>query len=62
MKPRKTSFKSTIKAMSRTDEKKASRQKLPVAISENGQAVLVFPDGTQKPFTPATIAALTKAS
>jgi hypothetical protein len=31
--------------------KKAFRNKLPVAISENGKTILVYPDGTRKPFT-----------
>ena len=32
-------------------KKKAFRKKLPVAISENGKTILVYPDGSRKPFS-----------
>jgi len=38
--------------------RKAFRNNLPVAISEAGKTILLFPDGTRKPFTLEALAAL----
>ena len=51
-----------IKGVSLSARKRAFRLKLPVAISENGQTILVYPDGTRKPFTSKAIADLKNAS
>jgi hypothetical protein len=63
MKSRKNSnIKTAIKEVSQSARKRAFRLKLPVAISENGQTILVYPDGTKKPFTSKAIAELKNAS
>jgi hypothetical protein len=63
MKSRKGSnIKTAIKEVSQSARKRAFRLKLPVAISENGQTILVYPDGTKKPFTSKAIADLQNAS
>jgi len=59
---RNSNINTAIKGVSRSARKRAFRHKLPVAISENGQTILVFPDGTRKPFTHAAIAGLKYAS
>jgi hypothetical protein len=63
MKARKSSsIKTAIGEVSQSARKRAFRLKFPVAISENGQTILIYPDGTRKPFTPKAIADLKNAS
>jgi hypothetical protein len=63
MKSRKVSnIKTAIREVSQSARKRAFRLKLPVAISENGQTILVYPDGTRKPFTAKAIDDLKNAS
>ena len=45
------SFREAIAGAGTSARKKAFRKKLPVAISENGKTILVYPDGSRKPFT-----------
>ena len=40
-----------VKSIGVSARRKAFRRNMPVAISENGQVVLLFPDGTRKPAT-----------
>jgi hypothetical protein len=63
MKSRKAkNIRNVIKEVSFSARKRAFRLKFPVAISENGQTILVYPDGTRKPFTSKAIADLKHAS
>jgi hypothetical protein len=41
--------------------KKAFLKKLPVAISENGITILLYPDGSRKPYTKRALQALRHA-
>jgi len=45
------SFSNAIAGAGASARKKAFRKKLPVAISENGKTILIYPDGSRKPFT-----------
>lgn len=45
------SLHSAIVGISASAKKKAFRKKLPVAISVNGKTILVYPDGSRRPFT-----------
>ena len=51
-----------LQGVSKSARKKAFRKKLPVAISENGKTVLVFPDGSRTPYSAEAIADLKNAS
>jgi hypothetical protein len=63
MKSRKVSnIKTVIKDVSQSARKRAFRLKQPVAVSENGQTILIYPDGTRKPFTSKAIADLKNVS
>lgn len=44
----KTSFKTLLKKAGVATKRKAARKKRPVAISENGNVVLVYPDDSRK--------------
>lgn len=52
------SYKDILKEIGNSAKEKAYDKKLPVAISENGKTVLVFPDGTKKPYNKNTIKSL----
>jgi hypothetical protein len=43
------SFKALLKKAAKSARTKAARKKLPVAVSENGQVVLIYPDKSRKP-------------
>jgi hypothetical protein len=55
------SFNKAIAGLGASARKKAFRKNLPVAISENGKTILVYPDGTRKPFTKKAIQELQNA-
>jgi len=55
-------IRTVIKGLSFSARRRAFRSNLPVAISEGGKTVLVYPDGTRRPFTPEAIAAIKHAS
>jgi hypothetical protein len=52
------SLNNAIEGVSASARRKAFRHKLPVAISENGKTILVYPDGSRKPFTKQALQAL----
>lgn len=45
------SFNHAIAGAAASARKKAFRKRLPVAISENGKTILIYPDGGRRPFT-----------
>lgn len=53
--------KSAIKEVGISAKRKAFRLKLPIAVSENGETILLYPDGTRKPFTAKAMADLKNA-
>jgi len=55
------SFARALAGLGASARKKAFRKNLPVAISENGKTILVYPDGTRKPFTKKAIQELQNA-
>lgn len=61
MRPRTNSLKKAIAGARASARKKAFRKKLPVAISENGKTILVYPDGSRKPFTKKALQELQNA-
>lgn len=56
-----SNIKTTIKKLGGSAKRKAFLKKLPIAVTENGQTILIFPDGTRKPFTSKAIAELKHA-
>jgi hypothetical protein len=57
----KISFNEAIAGAGASARKKAFRKKLPVAISVDGKTVLVYPDGSSKPFTKKALQELQNA-
>jgi hypothetical protein len=55
------SIKAAIAGIYLSARRKAFRNNLPVAISEGGKTILLYPDGTRKPYSPEAIAALRDA-
>ncbi len=63
MKSHKTgNVQTALQGVSKSARKKAFRKKLPVAISENGKTILVFPNGTRVPYSAEVIADLKNGS
>jgi hypothetical protein len=56
------SIKAALAGIHLSARRKASRRNLPVAISEGEKTILLYPDGTRKPYTPEAIAALRDSS
>lgn len=59
MNKKKISVEMALKTVSDTARKKAFRNDLPVAISENGKVILLYADGHREPATPQSLARLT---
>jgi hypothetical protein len=55
------SIKAAIAGVYLSARRKAFRKNFPVAISEGGKTILLYPDGTRKPFTLEAITALRDA-
>ena len=55
------SFNKAIKGVGASARRKAFRHNLPVAISENGKTILVYPDGSRRPYTKEAIQELKDA-
>lgn len=56
-----TNIRGAIKELGNSARKKAFNLNLPVAVSENGRTILIYPDGTRKLFTSKAIADLKNA-
>lgn len=54
-------FNKALAGLGASARKKAFRKNLPVAISENGKTILIYPDGSRKPFTKKAIRELQNA-
>lgn len=54
-------IRAAISGIHQSARRKAFRRNLPVAVSEDGKTILIFPDGTRKPYTPEAMEALKKA-
>jgi 1-acyl-sn-glycerol-3-phosphate acyltransferase len=51
-------MRAAISGIHQSARRKAFRKNLPVAVSEDGKTILIFPDGTRKPYTPEAIATI----
>jgi hypothetical protein len=61
-KTKKTSLKSALSKVGKSARRHAFRGNRPVAISENGEAMLVYPDGTKRKITSQVLEELTHAN
>ena len=61
-KTRKISLKTALSQVGKSARRRAFRSNRPVAVSENGEAMLVYPDGTKKKIKPHVLQELTHAN
>ena len=61
-KTKKTSLEVVLSGVSKSARRRAFRSNRPVAISENGEAVLVYPNGAKIKITPQVLEELTYAN
>jgi hypothetical protein len=61
-KTRKISLKIALSQVGKSARRRAFRGNRPVAISENGETMLVYPDGTKRKITPEVLQELTHAN
>lgn len=55
-------MKTALSQVGKSARRRAFRSNRPVAISENGEAMLVYPDGTKKKITAQVLEELTHAN